>query len=108
MYMFKTEFKGLLKQCLKEALDSSDLKDSMHKIAKAVSGYYPGTKIWFARRFGKRWSYISGAGKETYNSPEEMAYLEDYAAFLQNFDEVSSDEKEMLTCLFKLVTAVKQ
>lgn len=107
MYMFRTDFKELLRQSLKDALDAPDLKSSLQKMAEMVSEFYPGTKIWFARRFGKRWSYIAGAGKETYNPPEKIVYFNDYAIFLQNFNDISSEEKAILSDLFRLVTIIQ-
>jgi hypothetical protein len=105
--MFRADFKELLRQNLKDALDAPNLKSSLQKMAEAVSKFYPGTKIWFTRRFGKRWSYIAGAGEETYNPPEKIIYLDDYAVFLQNFKDIYFEEKAALSDLFKLITIIQ-
>lgn len=106
--MSKDNLKVLLTQCIKEALDAPSLKDALQNTANAIIMYYPNTKIWFAQSFGKRWSYIAGAGEETYIKPEQVVYLKDYSVFLQNFKDISKDEESILIDLFRLITVIKQ
>lgn len=105
MYMYRSDFKEIIKQCIKGSINESSIKDTLKKISDIITENYPNTKIWFAQRFGKRWAYIVGAGIDTYDKPEKLIYLDDYAAFLQNFD-ISEEEKSVFKDLFRLMTII--
>ncbi|NLU09899.1 MAG: hypothetical protein GXW90_02960 [Tepidanaerobacter acetatoxydans] len=107
MYMFDDKFKDMIVSCLTEALDAEDLKSALEKSSKIITAFYPNTKLWFTKSFGKRWSFIAGAGVDSFIEPQRIEYQDGYAAFLQNFTFKQEEEKAVLTDLFRIITTIQ-
>lgn len=88
-------------------ISSKDLETSLKLIAKSISSYYPNSKIWFTKNFGKRREFITGAGKETFRHTEKLEYANDYTTFLQNLTSLTTKERNILTELFDIVTVIQ-
>lgn len=108
MCMFDSKFKDMLVFCLKEALRAESLESSLKKSSEIITSFYPNTKLWFAKRFGKRWSFITGAGADSFTSSQKVEYLEGHAVFLQNFSFKQKKEQEVLMNLFRIITIMHQ
>lgn len=106
--MFSDKFKEMLVSCLTEAMDAEDLKSALEKSSKIITAFYPNTKLWFAKSFGKRWCFLAGAGTDSFIQPQRIEYQDGYAAFLQNFSFKCEEEKMVLTDLFRIITTVQQ
>lgn len=108
MSMYSMNFRRLLKNILSQIVIYEDLKSSLKVVAESVCAYYPDSKIWFTENFGKRHSYIVGAGKETYKPVQKLEYANNYTAFLQNLSGLNSEEKSILADVLNIVTIIHQ
>jgi hypothetical protein len=108
MCMFNTDFKKMISSCLKEALQAENLETSLEKTSNKIASFYPDTKLWFAKSYGKRWEYIAGSGRDSLTQWERIEYQKGYAVFLQNFSSVPKQEKDELIDLFRMITTIQK
>ncbi|MDD3840650.1 MAG: hypothetical protein PHP06_08790 [Clostridia bacterium] len=106
--MFDDDFKKMTVHCFQEALQAEDLETSFKNISNIITSFYSGTKLWFAKSFGKRWSYFAGSGQDSLIQWEKIEYQKGYAVFLQNFISVPKEEKDVLIDLFKIITTIQK
>jgi hypothetical protein len=107
MCIYKEDFKIWLEEILKVAMKEKRLEDSLEKLCNDIINYYPDIKIWFAEKLGKRWSYITGAGMESFMQSEKVSITSKYGVFLQNADKISCEEKESIFALMKIICTIK-
>lgn len=74
-----------LKQAITENLKNKtgSWKRKLHLISRAYISKYPDHNIWFAKKLGKRLSYITGKGSENYLKPKKIPVTEDIFLFIQ-------------------------
>jgi len=108
IYMFSDEFKEMVSSCIAESFRCENLKSALEKSAKIITEFYPDTKLWFAKSFGKRWCFLAGAGTDSFIQPQRIEYQDGYAAFLQNFSFAHEDEKAILIDLFRIITNIQK
>lgn len=106
--MYKKEFSNMIKNILEKIANKESLKESLSIACRYISEYYPGIQISFTEIFGKRVSYIAGAGKETYKSCKKIMVDENHALLIQNPSKISLDEEDAITALFKIILVMKQ
>ncbi|MFW5786921.1 MAG: hypothetical protein ACOC21_01385 [Halanaerobiales bacterium] len=104
--MSKDKFKDWIEKAARGALSTENLKEGLDFIVSQFVKKFPGSKIYFAEKLGKRISYISGAGRENYLEAEEIDAGNDYFVYLENI-ELNEREKEILISLIKLVVYIK-
>ena len=106
MYDTKPPFRELIKDLLLRSLSAGDLSRALDAVSESVTTFYPDVKIWFAETLGRRQSFLSGAGKESFLPPERTQLSDRYAVFMQNAQNVPPEEKEILLSIFKIITAI--
>ncbi len=108
MYTCKQQaFNAWLENSLQVVLCAKDGVEALNMAAQSVVAYYPGTKIWFFQQFGKRLSYITGAGQESFCESEQIGLSGNYGVFLQNFPNVDDAEKDILISFLKITAALR-
>ncbi|QZY56498.1 hypothetical protein [Crassaminicella profunda] len=103
----KVDFKIWVEDTLQSALREKEFQKALEKLCGSIIIYYPDIKIWFAEKFGKRWSYIIGAGKESFTQSEKVLLTSNYGVFLQNTDKISCEEKDCIIALMKIICTIK-
>lgn len=91
-----------LREVISQVLVAKDLRSALKEVSVAVVGRYPGVKIWFARRCGRRWSYLTGAGPEAMIEPVKIECTGEYAAFIQDETGACERDFELLQALFRV------
>ena len=104
--MSKVEFEKFLDSALLKVLKAEGLRNSLEKIALVFSEFFPESKIWFAEKLGKRVSYITGAGEESFLEAGEFELKEKYLLYLENI-ELTIDEREALIDFINLIIYIK-
>lgn len=108
MCTYKEEtYKIWLEYTLRIVMKQKEFKEALEKLCQAIATYYPHIKIWFAEKFGKRWSYITGAGMESFMQSEEVLITSKYGMFLQNADKIPCEEKDCIIAIIKIICAIK-
>ncbi len=87
---------------IKNAKVAGDLNDSLRLLATKISKYYPGIKIWFTQKLGKRESYIAGAGQEQYIAPQKYKLNSKYNVFLQD-NNLKKEDKEKIIEICRII-----
>lgn len=106
--MYKKEFSNLIKTILEKIIKKESLKEVLSIACRYISEYYPGIQISFTEIFGKRVSYIAGAGKETYNSCKKIMVDENHALLIQNSSKMNLNEEDAIVSLFKIILIIKE
>ncbi|HHU69941.1 MAG TPA: hypothetical protein GXZ31_06545 [Thermoanaerobacterales bacterium] len=101
--MFNSDLKKIIKDSLEAALKVASLREALEIVSESVIEYYPDKKIWFTKCFGKREEFIAGAGKDSFLPPEKIQLTDKYSVFLQNFSDLSYEEKETIISGCKLL-----
>lgn len=104
----KKSWQSWLKRSLEKALAAESLQLALNSLANSIVKKYPQIQIWFAERLGRRHSFLTGAGKESYREPEKIELAGRYVLFLQNFSSLTEEEKNSIVALCRLVVALKQ
>ena len=104
--MSKEKFVKFLDSALMKVLKAEGLRNSMEKIALVFSEFFPESKIWFAEKLGKRVSYITGAGKESFLQAREFELKDKYLLYLENI-ELTVEEREAFIDLVNLIIFIK-
>ncbi|MFA6807711.1 MAG: hypothetical protein WCR27_01835 [Eubacteriales bacterium] len=104
MYIYKKEdLEIFIKNTTKKALEIKNFDQAMKYALKTTTDYYTDTQMSFAEKRGKRISFISGYGKESFKPVEINTLVDKYVLLLQNIDNVNKDEKEKVVNMFKLI-----
>ena len=104
--MSKERFEKFLDSALIKVLKAEGLKNSLEKIALVYNEFFPESKIWFAEKLGKRVSYITGAGQESFLKAREFELKDRYLLYLENI-ELSENEREAFINLVNLIIYLK-
>lgn len=102
----KPSWSRWLRETVQRCLAARDLTMALKSLAQSITSYYPHTKVWFAQRFGKRYSFLAGAGQEFYLPAEKIEFDPDYSLFWQIQDEITPEEREILIAVCKIVIAI--
>ncbi|OFI05897.1 hypothetical protein CLOACE_14420 [Clostridium acetireducens DSM 10703] len=105
--MFNENFSEFLEGTLKKTLSGVDLKDSLDILGESILSYYKDIQVSFAKSFGRRLCYITGAGEELYEPNDKIQVLDGYFILIQNSSVIPELEKEIIISLVKLIIAVK-
>jgi len=104
--MSKVEFEEFLDSALLKVLETGGLESSLDKIALVFSEFFPDSKIWFAEKLGKRVSYITGAGQESFLEAREFELKKNYLLYLENI-ELTGEEREAFIDFINLIIYIK-
>ena len=75
---------------------AGNLNESFRLLAEEISSCYPGIKIWFTKKSGKRESYITGAGREQFIAPQKYRLDTRYNVFIEDDNNLNEEEKEKI------------
>lgn len=100
--MSKPDFDKFLNEVLIKVLEVQGLENSFTKIALSFSEFFPDSKIWFAEKLGKRVSYLTGAGQESFLKAKEFKLRANYLLYIENI-ELSEEEKNMFIDFINLI-----
>jgi len=90
---------------IEKTKSAANLNDSLRLMADEISSYYPGIKIWFTEKSGKRESFIVGAGKEQYISPKKYRLNNNYAVFIQDANSLKEEDKNSIVNICRMLIA---
>lgn len=105
--MCTENFKKFIENCLKEILGNKNIKDLFKVLCNNTVAFYKETQVIFAEKFATRVAYVTGSGMEKFNPQEKIELNDRYVVFLQNFENISSYEKDILISMFKLAVLIK-
>lgn len=91
------------KKDLKSILQEKDLHKAFKITAEFLTSCCPNTKIWFAEKLGKRWSYIIGSGEELFTETEIIPIIDNYAIFVENYNSLNNEEKQLIDTIIKSI-----
>ena len=100
--MSKTDFAKFLDEVLIKSLEFEGLENSFKKIALVFSEFFPDSKIWFAEKLGKRVSYLTGAGQESFLKAKEFQLRDSYLLYIENI-ELNEEEKKIFIDFINLI-----
>lgn len=105
--MSKDKFKEFLNNIFLKAFKVQELRDSLDKISLVFNDFFPEAKIYFAKKLGKRVSYITGAGPENCLKSRKFKLKDNYLLYLENI-ELGEEEKGAFLDFLKLIIYLKE